>query len=443
MLRWPVVALALALVVAFPEAAPASGGQTVLVLDGSGHVRAERDPFLPPPDPMPPGAAVTRTAGSKAPAGGRGRSAARRSATVASELRRLRGARAIDAQTAARYTDQYKRARRALKKLKGSRRKDLSGVLTTANRMAADGLITASRVHDLLLTIRRNADWWQKGPILSYGKRVRFTGSRLTWQYYPGQGIQIQWLGTFARMNALFLAGGHDPELRETAAEVEAHAVDRAGGIAWEYMFPFGGGRPPWVSGLAQGTAIQALSRAAVRLKDPRFFTVARRALGVFRTAPPSGIRVKTASGAHYLAYSYAPGQRIYNAFFQSIIGLHDFATYANDALGRRLWLEGERQARREVAQADTGSWSLYQPGRASDIGYHKVLRDFVRRLCDRLNEDRQRATIALRARHGPGAVLERLERWPEPEPYCIATQNFNRYLYSRLRAMGLPTPWG
>ena len=68
-----------------------------------------------------------------------------------------------------------------------------------------------------MLTVRRNQDWWQNGPLLAYGKRVRFSGSRLTWQYYPGQGIQIQWLGTFARMNNLFLAGGHDPELRETA----------------------------------------------------------------------------------------------------------------------------------------------------------------------------------------------------------------------------------
>ena len=217
-------------------------------------------------------------------------------------------------------------------------------------------------------------------------------------------------------MNNLFLAGGHDPELRETAQEIAEHAVDRAGGIAWEYLFPFGGGRPPWVSGLAQGTAIQALSRAAVRLKRAR--AVRRRAARARRLPHAAAVRASacsTGAGAHYLAYSYAPGQRIYNAFFQSIIGLHDFATFANDPLGRRLWLEGERQARLEVARADTGSWSLYQPGRQSDIGYHKVLRDFVRRLCDRLNTDRQREVIELRAVEGPAAVLESVADWPDP----------------------------
>ena len=436
-LRWPVVALALALLGPLPAVAAASSAGTVLVLDGHGSVRAERDPFLPPPDPVPPvvSPAPAREAGpAHAAAPGR--------ATIPSELRRLRGAGALDADQATEYADQYRRARRALKQLKGSRRRDLAGVLDSANRMAAGGLVTRTRVPDLMLTIRRNADWWQNGPLLAYGRRVRFSGSRLTWQYYPGAGIQIQWLGTFARMNNLFLAGGHDPELGETVDEVSEHAVERAGGIAWEYLFPFGGGRPPWVSGMAQGTAIQAISRAAVRLKRPELFAVARRALGVFRTAPPSGVRVVTGQRrSHYLAYSYAPGERIYNAFFQSLIGLHDFATFANDPLGRRLWLEGEREGRLEVVRADTGAWSLYEPGQLSDIGYHKVLRDFVRRLCDRLNGDREREVIALRAVQGPGAVLERLDRWPEPGPWCIVTQRFNDYLYARLRAMGLPTP--
>ena len=71
------------------------------------------------------------------------------------------------------------------------------------------------------------------------------------------------------------------------------------------------------------------------------------------------------------------------------------------------------------------------------------MLRDFVRRLCDRLNTDRQRESIELRAVAGPGAVLESVADWPDPAPYCVATQNFNRYLYARLRAMGLPTPYG
>src|SRR5439155_1184059 len=79
------------------------------------------------------------------------------------------------------------------------------------------------------------------------------------------------------------------------------------GGIAWEYLFKFDGGRPPWVSGLAQGTALSALSRAAVRLGRSDYFEAARSALGIFKTPPPAGVRVDTPAGAHYLQYSFDP----------------------------------------------------------------------------------------------------------------------------------------
>ncbi len=441
--RTPIVLFALALVAVAPTGLARASVPEILVFDQHGHVVLRPDPFLPPvarSELLPPeGAVATRPA---RPAG-RGSHASAVATTVPSELKRLQLAGALSADQATAYEATYAHARHLVKKLKGTRRAELAAVLTNADAQASDGLLTASRVPVVLETIRRNAQWWAASPALTYGRRLRFSGSRLVWQAYPGQGIQIQWLGTFGRMNQLFLAKGYDTEVAQMAAEIRSYAVKRAGGIAWEYQFRFGGGRPPWVSGLAQGTAIQAFARAAVRLKDPQWFGVARDALGIFRAPPPSGVRVNTGDGAHYLAYSFAPGQRIFNAFFQSIIGLHDFAALANDAQGRRLWLDGEREAAREVRQADTGTWSLYQPGVASDIGYHKVLRDFVRGLCDRLEHDRQNEVLQLRARRGPTAVLMGFDRWPDPAPYCLATQSLNRELYSRLRALGLPTPWG
>ena len=47
-------------------------------------------------------------------------------------------------------------------------------------------------------------------------------------------------------------------------------AVERDGFLTWEYYFAFGGGSPPWISGMAQGTAMQSLARAGHRLNDPR-----------------------------------------------------------------------------------------------------------------------------------------------------------------------------
>ena len=177
---------------------------------------------------------------------------------------------------------------------------------------------------------------------------MSFSGSRLVWQFYAGEGLQIQWLGTFGKANGLW-QGGYDASLRALLDEALALAAQRAGGIAWEYLFRFDGGRPPWVSGLAQGTAVQAFSRAAVRFGEPRYFEAARAGLGIFREAPPSGVRVATPAGAHYLIYSFAPGLRVLNAFTQALNGLHDFAVLANDAEGHALFAAGEAQLRGEL----------------------------------------------------------------------------------------------
>src|SRR4029079_18430406 len=49
----------------------------------------------------------------------------------------------------------------------------------------------------------------------------------------------------------------HPEELRALLDRMLALASDRGGFTAWEYFFAFGGGAPPWIRGLAQGTAIQ------------------------------------------------------------------------------------------------------------------------------------------------------------------------------------------
>jgi D-glucuronyl C5-epimerase C-terminus len=377
-------------VLLFPGVAGAAGN--VLVLDGHGHVQARHDRFLPPPDPAPMRAAGARGSARAAPSG----------PTVPAALDTLLAAGAIDQVHRDAWAQAYDDAKRTLTKLHGVRRRQLDAVLSNTRALAAGGQLTAQRAPAVFLTLKRNRAWWAASPLLRYGQRVMFTGSQLVWQYYPGQGIQVQWLGTFGRANGLFQVKTRDDELRALLDEALALAVPRAGGIAWESLFEFDGGRPPWVSGLSQGTAIQALSRAAARLQVPRYFEGARAALGIFRVPPPEGVRVDTPVGAHYLQYSFDPSLRILNGFLQALNGLYDFAAFANDADGRALFAAGEAEARVEVPQFDTGAWSLYQPGKESDLGYHKLLRDFLRGLCERV---------------------------PDPTVYCTEADKFTAYL--------------
>ena len=138
----------------------------------------------------------------------------------------------------------------------------------------------------VFLTLEHNWHWWTTQPLLSSGERITFPPSKIVWEHYAGQGIEIQWLGTFGAANGYYLSGNENANLRQLLGEVIPLATKRAGGIAWEYMFRFDGGSPPWTSGLSQGTALQVLARAWSRLKEPAYLTAAQQALGIYETAP-------------------------------------------------------------------------------------------------------------------------------------------------------------
>ena len=432
------------LALALPATASAS---PVLTLRDDGGTFVREDPYLPqaglgalaPATAARAGQGGVGEGAAAAPAragrsaGERVQAAARRR-TVRGELARMLTAGAIDQATHDSRRATYADAQRMLRKLRGARRAAMGAVLRNLNAVAARGDLTVSRLPALFETVARNRQWWASGPLLRYGQRVSFQSSPLVWQYYTGEGLQIQWLGTFGKANALWKSQTHDDDLRRLLDGALALAAQRAGGIAFEYLFDFDGGRPPWASGLAQGTSVQALSRAAVRLGEPRYFEAARSALGIFRTAPPSGVRIATPLGAHYLIYSFAPGLRVLNGFTQAVNGLHDFALLANDAEGRALFGAGQAQLRAELPAYDTGSWSRYSLKREADLSYHKLARDFLVNLCTRLTEDAARPTPGAPA-PGTGGALPiaapnpPLAPFGDPAPYCDTAQRFSGYL--------------
>jgi hypothetical protein len=355
----------------------AAAADRVLVLDRDGRVQARVDRALPTTSALP-------TELPPPPATIAARAQGRRERTVRSELKRLLRTGTIDAATAARDRDAFDEAIRTARRLSGTRRSELQGVIDNLHGIAARGELTAARLPVLFATLERNRQWWTRGSLLGSGQRVEFSDSELVWEYYPGEGIELQVLGTFGKANGLWSAGA-DGKLRALLDEMVSLASQRGDALAWEYLFDFGGGAPPWASGMAQATGIQALSRAGQRLGEPVYIEAARSALRLFSLGPPVGVRVATPVGARYLLYSFAPGLIVINASVQTLVALHDYAEITSSPAAERLFRAGDRQARLDVRAGDTGAWSLYQlGGLESDLSYHELLTGFLRNLCDR-----------------------------------------------------------
>ncbi len=323
---------------------------------------------------------------------------ARRSPSVEASLRVARLTGRISPAAEDAWRRDWANANATLGRLSGTRRGELAYVVDAVAALAAQHALTAERIEPAFLVLRNNTSFWSRSPLPASGYRTTFGRDPAIFQYYPGHGMQLQPLASWGRANALAGAcltalktGSRRHPCRKAALtatldRLASLGVTRNGYLAWEYYFAYGSGTPPWVSGMTQATAAQALARGYRALHRRRWRRTALRALGAFQQAPPYGVSVPAPGGNHYLLYSFAPGYRVINADLQAVLGLSDTARFTRSPLAKRLFRRGDRAARRAVAGFDTGAWSLYSArGAESTLSYHDLTAGFLTGLCDRL----------------------------------------------------------
>jgi D-glucuronyl C5-epimerase C-terminus len=463
--RAAIAAVLITLALAAPAAASPvlvfDDGQVSKIDDPALPAAVASDPLVDAPRECAPGAASQPAASAASAPRPVAPTAYAAAISVRKVLRRAYDRGAIDRETYSAYGDVYSRAKSVWHRIGGSRQRELGAVITTVNALAARGQLTPSRMRPVFLELQRNTEWWsrtsrapanepsegdthrphKKTACTTAGRiasaRVQFKGDPLTLEYYPGNGLRLQPLANFGKANALYNACKGintepgtpcEPEkLRALLDRLVYTAARRGGFLAWEYYFWFGGGRPPWVSGIATGSALSALSRGAALFKeledqqqqqqappqpaeptggstpiplpsqtqtpppvhDSAFYLdAARRALPVYAHSAPLGIRASAPRGSHYLIYSFDRGLRVGNAFLESLVGLWDYWQVSGDTRARALWIRGNREAKYELRLLDTGAWSRYSLGGAeSDLNYHRVIRDFAENLCERTKD--------------------------------------------------------
>ncbi|HEY1358906.1 MAG TPA: D-glucuronyl C5-epimerase family protein [Thermoleophilaceae bacterium] len=378
------LAVAAALIALACAAGPAFAGELIEV--GAKGAHRVDDPFTPSASQVEPVRGLRPVAAASSLRGRR---------AVGRVLKRARRKHKISAARYRSYVRIYRKARSVRRRLHGARGSQLGYVIASLERIALRGRLIPSRMPSWFAQVQRNARYWPHKPFPGSGDFVRFKGSEILYRYFPGRGLQYHPLGTFKRANLFYGAckGGDTglpcskTRLKRLLDEMVRYAVRRSRHwIAWEYIFDFGGGHPPWISGMADATGIQALGRASVLLGNPRYRRVALKALGQYGSSAPLGVKTRGfRGGVAYLQYSFAPRTYVFNAFTQTLIGLHDFAHDGNSPRALRFYDRALPELEREIPFSDLGDWSLYSyNGEISDQNYHELLREVMHDACVR-----------------------------------------------------------
>ena len=248
----------------------------------------------------------------------------------------------LDAEAAPTYKATLTRAYSIWGKLSGQRASELEGVI----RDVAAQWRTYNRPRALTLfsMLEFNADHFADHGPLASGRDTQ-DEEGVVYRAFTGHGLQFHPLANFAKLNS-YLGANRLDEASYLGLALIARGVPRGDALYWEYNFPFGSGRAPWTSGMAQSVAAQAFARGQAKLADPAFAAAARKA---FRAVPGKLVR-PLPEGLFVRLYNFSD-LAVLNAQLQSIVSLEDYALTLEDPAGQELAASAARNGRGAAAE--------------------------------------------------------------------------------------------
>jgi D-glucuronyl C5-epimerase-like protein len=292
-------------------------------------------------------------------------------AAISRGLRRAVAAGRLTRAEANEHRAVVTRARAVLATLRGSRRTVLARVLRQVAIHA--GMYNRPRALALFSTLAENARWLARRGLPPNETDV-VGASGVVYRVGWGYGLQFHPLANVIALNQHLYAERRQRSL-DLASALAARAVPTPrGGAVWEYYFPYGGGRPPWTSGMAQAVGAQALARTGRRLTAPLFFAAARRA---FVPIPGRLVR-QVSTGPWVRLYSFSD-LAVLNAHLQAALSVRDYGRIVNDGEAIALADRLEDSARGLLPRFDTGYWTNYSPGNEAPLEYHLYHVDLAR----------------------------------------------------------------
>ncbi len=292
------------------------------------------------------------------------------------KLKSAHAAGRIDAATASSARAEIARAAHLIRTLPNGRGYHVEVALDEASSFRA--ALTEPRALELYGALKENDDYfsehWAPADLTD---EVGSDG--VVYRYFGGYCFRFHPLANFGVLNARVAAGDIAGTQELADALIERGVYQKGGGIAWEYDFSFGGGRAPWLSGMAQSVAAQAFAAAAALVTD-RSTAYMKEATAAERVIP-SKLMTSVASGPWIKLYGFS-SLIVFNAQLQSTLSLQSFAAASGDPVAAALAKRMENAAYAMLPRFDTGYWSYYSlPDEPSPITYHQFVVSLLKKL--------------------------------------------------------------
>jgi hypothetical protein len=286
---------------------------------------------------------------------------------------------------------------------------------------AQSGSYTSPRALALFSMLETNLEYLET-HIVPRGRLDLVGEDGVVYRWFAGRGFQFHPLADFGALNGRVSA--KDVEgTRQLADALLARGIPRGPATRWEYYFPFGRGRPPWTSGMAQAVAAQAFARASALLSDPSLLRAAGRAYA----AVPGRLVQELAEGPWIRLYSF-DRLVVLNAQLQAIVSLQEYAEMTGDAGASALASAMSVAAQTLLPRFDTGYWSLYALGGVeAPLEYQRYVAQLLIRLAQRTQDPFWQDAAARFRRY----VLEPPQLTPVPlgAPVTVWSKPLDNYL--------------
>lgn len=147
--------------------------------------------------------------------------------------------------------------------------------------------------------------------------------------------------------------------------------------LPYDFPWPMYNMTPPWRSAMAQGLALQVLTKAHRLTENPKYLQTARLLLNLFYIeVKDGGVSYKSQDGGWwYEEYADEGGKesRVLNGMMFALMGIYDYYRYTHSTRAKYLFDQGVVALRRTLPLYDNGGYSYYDRLGLPAGKYHKV----------------------------------------------------------------------